>query len=80
MGRKRIEFDLEEVERLASMGLSEAQIGDALRVSVSTLGRRKQDSEGFAEALRRGRARGIAEVANAFFENALGGSVPAQIF
>lgn len=41
---------------------------------------RKADTAEFAEAIKRGQALGIEEVANALFENAKGGNVTAQIF
>ena len=63
MGRKKITLDPAEVERLATQGLAEYQIAEALGVSQDTLDRRKQDSAAIAEALQRGRsgARGAIE-------------------
>jgi len=84
MGRKRIEIDLAEVERLAACGLNEYEIADGLGIGVTTLERRKgeetEEGEAFREALRRGKARGIGKVANALFDKAVGGNVVAQIF
>lgn len=80
MGRKRLEIDVAEVVRLASRGLTEEQIAESLGISITTLERRKREGEVFAEAIRRGRALGIAQVANAHFEAALAGNVTAQIF
>lgn len=51
MGRQKIQLDLEEVERLASLGLTEEQIGLALGVSQDTITRRKQDTADFADRL-----------------------------
>ena len=76
----RIEIDLEEVKRLASRGLSQEQIAAALGISERTLRNRKADDAAFAEAIKAGQAIGIAEVANALWENAKGGNVTAQIF
>ena len=73
------EFDLVEVERLASLGLSEEQIGLALGVSRATISRNKADDT-FAAALKKGRASGIAHVANKLREQVDSGSVAATIF
>lgn len=75
-----VKFDLVEVERLASIGLTEQQVADALGVSTDTIGRRKKDNAGFAEALKRGKASGIATVANNLFEQSAEGNVSAGIF
>ena len=55
MGRRKIDLDPAEVERLAAQGLAEYQIAEALGISQDTLDRRKQDSDAIAEALQRGR-------------------------
>ena len=44
---KTKEIDLDKVEELASLGLSEQQIADSLGISRSTLSRRKKDNETF---------------------------------
>lgn len=54
-GRKPILIDLDEVKRLAGLGLSEAQICTSLGISEDTLGRRKKDSADFADALKSGK-------------------------
>ena len=77
---KKKEFDLDEVERLASLGLSETQIGECLGVSRSTISRNKVEDDTFNAALKRGRASGISTVANALHESALAGNTTAQIF
>ena len=83
MGRPRIEISAEmlvEAERLAARGLTKEQIAYCLGFSADTLSRREKEFAGFAEAIKRGKSRGIAEVANALFESAIGGSIPGQIF
>jgi transposase len=70
MGRKPIEIDLARVEQLAAEGLSEEQIALSLGISQDTITRRKQNSAAFAEALKRGKARGIKTVANTLFRAA----------
>jgi len=80
VGRKRIDLDLEQVENLASRGLGTTQIARALGVSWSTIDRSRKRSEDFEEALKRGQARGLAQVTNSLFTSATDGNVTAQIF
>lgn len=76
----RINIDLKEVTRLASLGLTQEQIAASLGISPRTLENRKADSADFAAAIKEGQAQGIAEIANALWVNAKGGNVTAQIF
>ena len=71
---------IEQVENLASQGLTDNQIADSMCVSRSTISRRKKDNDAFDAAIKKGRGRGIQQVANALFESALAGSITAQIF
>lgn len=66
----KIEFDLNDVESLASKGLTEKQIAISLGVSRSTIQRRKHDSEAFDAAYRKGQTSGIKQVKNSLFESA----------
>ena len=80
-GRKRIEIDLEQVEKLASRGLGTTQIARALGVSWDTIDRYRKRSAEFEDRLKRGKAKGLAQVTNALFESATEkNSVVAQIF
>lgn len=79
-GRKPIDIDPVEVERLAAQGLNEEQIAASLGVNWKTLKARKTKLVEFSEALKRGKAVGITQVTNALFKNALEGNVGAQIF
>jgi hypothetical protein len=67
-GRKPIVIDLAEVERLAGLGLSEAQICNCIGIHVDTLAHRKRQSSIFSEALKRGRDRALAQVSNWLYE------------
>jgi hypothetical protein len=67
-GRKPIPIDLAEVERLAGLGLSEAQICSCIGISTDTLLNRKRQSAVFSEALKRGRDRTLAQVSNWLYE------------
>lgn len=80
MARAKIQIDLEQVERLAAIGLNEQQVADSLGISQSTLGNRKKDSCDFYDALKRGQAKGIATVANNLFTQSKEGNVSAGIF
>ena len=80
-GRKRIKLDLEQVENLAARGLGTSQIARAMGVSWDTIDRNRKRSADFEGALKRGKARGLAQVTNALFESATEkNSVVAQIF
>jgi hypothetical protein len=79
VGRKRIELDIEQVENLAGSGLNEQEICDILGISLSTLTRRKKEIV-FQDAIRRGRSRSHAVVANALFEAARSGQSWAVIW
>jgi hypothetical protein len=78
-GRKPIEIDLAKVERLAGLGLSERQICDSLGISEATLGRRKHFDD-FEGALKKGKARAIANVANRLYELCKEGNTTAIIW
>jgi transcriptional regulator with XRE-family HTH domain len=75
----KVEFDLAKVEELASNGLTQSQIADYFGVSPSTISAHKKDAE-FLRALNKGKARGIAVIANALFEKAKGGDTTSMIF
>jgi len=78
-GRKPINIDLVELERLAGMGLSERQIASALDISNSTLTRKKH-IEQIEHALKRGRAKAVALVSSKLFDNAMEGKETSAIF
>jgi len=80
VGRKRINLDLEQVENLASRGLGTTQIARALGVSWNTIDRNRKRLGEFEDALKRGKARGLAQVTNSLFTSATDGNVTAQIF
>lgn len=72
--------DLDKVEALAARGLTEEQIAHSLGVCYDTLNERKKELSEFAEAIKRGKNKGIAAVANKLYDNAQVGNVSAQIF
>ena len=80
-GRKPIVLDLDKVEQLAARGLVPTQIARALGISRDTLDRNRKRNAEFEETLKRGRAKGLAQVTNSLFKSATeSGNVTAQIF
>lgn len=83
-GRKVISFTPEELEKLkhlAGLGLNQEELALALGVSLSTLRRRKKDSELFEQHMREGRTKAVSDVANALYVNATQeNNIQAQIF
>jgi transposase len=80
MANKPIEIDLNEVQRLAGLGLSQSEIAASLDISVDTLSRRKKEFAEFADALKRGKAKAKSEIANKLFTEAKNGNITAIIW
>ena len=78
--KPRIEIDLGKVESLASRGLTREQIADALGISERTLYTRQSESAEFADAIKRGYAKGVASVSNKLYESAMRGEAWAVCF
>lgn len=72
--------DLDEIEMMASVGMTTKQIADALHLNPSVFGRLLKNDPIVQEAIDRGTARGVKMVTDALFNNALKGNVAAQIF
>ena len=77
-GRK--EVDPEKVESFAAQGLTMDQIASCLNICTATLYNRMGSELEVLEAIKRGRAKGIATISNALFQSGKGGNVTAQIF
>lgn len=77
MARPKITIDGPAVEKLAAQGLSEKQIAEVLGISWNTLAARKRESKQFFEFLNRGKAKGLAVITNALFEQAKQGNYQA---
>ena len=71
---------LDQIEFHASRGLSQQQICHALGISETWWYDAKQKSAEISESFKRGKAKGLAEVSNAIFEQALNGSTGAACF
>lgn len=80
MGRKPIEIDLKKVEEYAQVCDSEEEIARALGISQATLTRRKQDSDDFAEAIKKGRAKANIFVGGKLMEKIKDGDTASIIF
>ncbi len=78
--KPKIHIDLAKVESLAANGLTQEQIAAALGISESLLYQQKRENEEFAEAIKRGKAKGIALVTNKLMESIKGGNMTGMIF
>ena len=66
--RKRAEFDLVELEKLAAMQATDEEIAVWFHVSQKTVQRKKKSSAEFREILEKGRVRGRISVRRNLFE------------
>jgi len=81
MGRPSwIPPDLSVVEELAARGNTLDQIAILLGCKRATLFERKRHYSDFADAIERGRAKGIDKVENVVYQAAINGSIPAATF
>lgn len=78
--KPKIEINLQQVETLAANGLTQQQIADSLGISVSTIESRLRENEEFKDAIKKGKAKGIALIANQLFEKAKSGDTTSIIF
>ena len=78
--KPKIQIDLAKVESLAANGLTQEQIASALGISERTLRSRKGEIADFADAIKRGKAKGIALVTNKLMESIKGGNMTGMIF
>ena len=78
-GRKAVQIDLEEVERLSTIQCTDQELASYFGVDVKTIERRKKKAA-FAAAVERGRAKGRVSVRRNLFALAAKGNVAASIF
>ena len=71
---------LEEIEHHASRGLSQQQVCHALGLSETWWYDAKQKNSEISDSFKRGQAKGLAEVSNAIYEQALNGNTGAACF
>jgi hypothetical protein len=72
--KKLSKQDLQEIEALAGLGLTQQQIADVKSMGVDTLRKYGQTQ------LKRGRSRGVAKLADTAFKKALAGDTTMLIF
>lgn len=80
MARREIPIDLKKVEEFAQVCDSEEEIALALGVSYATLRRRKGDSEQFAQAIKRGKAKANIFVGGKLMQKIKAGDTSSIIF
>ena len=83
MGRPAFEITKEVIaksEKLAAQGLTLEQIAHVLGICYDTLNEKKKQYVEFSEAIKRGQAKGIAQVSNKLYGKALEGDNTAMIF
>lgn len=73
-GRPRIEIDLDQVERMASIQCTDEEIACMLGVSINTITRRKADDRAFLKAMEEGRGKGRATLRRLQWQRANAGS------
>ncbi len=74
------EEELEKVESLAARGLTQEQIADCIGIHLGTLSAKKSEFDELSEAIKRGKAKGIALVTAELLKNVKAKNVTAQIF
>lgn len=82
-GRPAIEIDedmIRKAEMLSAQGLTMQQLADALGIGLSTIYEKSEDYPELLEAIKIGRAKGIATITNALFQKAKNGDNVAMIF
>lgn len=71
---------LQQVTNKAAQGMTDGQIALSFGVSRDTITRNKKNNHAFQAALKNGESKGIDDVTNALFTNAIKGNLGAQIF
>ena len=71
---------LEEIEHHASRGLSQQQVCHALALSETWWYDAKQKNSEISDSFKRGQAKGLAEVSNSIYEQALAAQVQPAFF
>lgn len=78
--KPKIQIDLKKVEEYAQVCDNEEEIANALGISYATLRRRKQESEQFEQAIKRGKAKANVFVGGKLMEKIRGGDTASIIF
>ena len=69
-----------KAEKLAAQGLTLEQIALTLGICYQTLNEKRKEFSDFSEAIKRGQAKGIAQVTNKLYGKAIEGDNTAMIF
>lgn len=80
VGRPRFEFDLKQVQALATIQCTDDELGAVLGCSTDTIGRRKQEDPDFAEALKRGKEQGKVSLRRLQWKAAQNGNITMLIW
>lgn len=78
--KPRIQIDLRKVEEYAQVCNNEEEIANALGISYTTLKARKRESDQFASAIKRGKAKANVFVGGKLMEKIRGGDTASIIF
>ena len=78
-GRKAVKIDLEQVEKLGGLQCTDEELAAFVGVSARTVERRKKQPA-FAEALTRGKAKGLVSLRRNLWALAARGNPAANIF
>jgi len=72
--------DIDQVERLSLLGLTDEEMAAFYGINVATLYRWKNEHSEFSEALKKGKEEADGHVARSLYNEAVGGNVTAQIY
>lgn len=71
---------IDDAETYASRGLTKEQIADCLGICYDTLNEKTKINAEFSEAIKRGKAKGIAFVTDCLLKNVSAGNPASQMF
>jgi len=71
---------IKRAEQYASRGLTYEQIANCLGMSHETFIHKRRDYPELSDAIKKGRSRGIGDIANVLYGSAKAGNTTAQIF
>lgn len=77
---KTDQVNLEQVEVIASLGLTDEEIAIILGISERTLNYWKKSNPDFLQSLKRGKLKADFQIAKSLYEKAKGGDTTAMIF
>ena len=80
MAREKIEFNLDNLERLCALNCTHKEIAAYFNISTKTLQRRLADDEEFAQAVERGQATGMLSLRRMQMKTAEDGNSTMQIW